>query len=276
MAAVASIDGVIAPLAEARVPVTDRGLLFGDHVFEIARAIDARVIDGDAHLARLAASARAIGVAPPPIDPLAAWIAAAIAAAGEADAAIRVIWSRGDGTALRPSPTAAPRAIILVEPCHPGPATIRLASIAVDRSGRTGALVPATAKTGSYLASILALARAAELGADDALLIDPDGRALETATASLFAVVADRVIAADGAALPGVTAARVVALLAARGVDVVAGAVTAAALTAADELFVTSSRRGITPVVAVDGRALAVGPTTRAAIDAYQRWLRGS
>ena len=273
MSSVASIDGVVAPLAEARVPVTDRGLLFGDHVFEIARAIGDRVIDGDAHLARLAASARAIGLAPPDRARLAAWIAAAVTAAGEPSAAIRAIWSRGDGTTLRPDPRGAPRAIVIVEPWSPGPDGVRLASLAVEHAGRTGALVPATAKTGSYLASVLALARAAALDADDALLVDPDGRVLETATSNLFVVGGGRIALATGNALPGVTAARVGALLAAVGLPVVDAAVTAADVRAADELFVTSSRRGVTPVVAVDGRACPVGWTTRRAREEYDRWL---
>jgi len=280
MPAVASVDGVITALADARVPVTDRGLLFGDHAFEIVRGLGPWLVDGEAHLARLTASARSLGIVAPELGRLADWIAAAVAASGEPDTAIRIVWTRGDGTRLRPSAGAPPRAIIIVEPSTAapsgdpsgdpsGPDGLRLVSIAVEHAGRTGALVPATAKTGSYLASILALARAAELGADDALLVDPDGRALETATSSLFVVVAGRAIVATGAALPGVTAARVAALLG----EVVFAAVDAATLAAADELFVTSSRRGVTPVVGLDGRVFAVGPTTRRAIDRYQRWL---
>lgn len=275
MPAIAAVDGVITPLADARVPVADRGLLFGDHVFEIARVLRGRVVDGAAHLDRLVAGACAIGLAPPAIDRLAAQIAAAIAAAQEDDAVIRIVWSAGDGTALRRAAAAAPRAIVVIEPWEPGPDAIRLASIAVDRAGRTGALVPAAAKT-AYLASVLALARAAALGADDALLVDPDGHVLETATATVFVVAAGRVITPNGPCLSGITAARVATLFAEDGVELEAAAITAAALDRADEVFVTSSRRGVTPVVAVDDRAYAVGPTTRRARDRYQRWLDGS
>ncbi|MBZ0231262.1 MAG: hypothetical protein K8M05_02855, partial [Deltaproteobacteria bacterium] len=42
---------------------------------------------------------------------------------------------------------------------------------------------------------------------------------------------------------------------------------------AAAELFVTSSRRGVVPVVALEGSPRAVGPVTRAAVAAYRRWL---
>ena len=65
MPAMASIDGVVTALAAAAIPVTDRGLLFGDHVFEIARVVDDRIIDGDAHLARLVAGAARCGLPAP-------------------------------------------------------------------------------------------------------------------------------------------------------------------------------------------------------------------
>lgn len=271
MPAIASVDGVVTALADARVPVADRGLLFGDLVFEIARVVRGRVIDGAAHLDRLDAGARALGLAVPPRDRLEAQLAAAIDAAGETDAVARIVWTAGDGAQLRRT-GAPPRAIVVIEPWTRGPDAIRLATIAVDRAGRTGALVPASVKT-AYLASVLALARAAEAGADDALLVDPDGAALETATATIFAVHRGAITTPAGARLPGVTAARVIALLAQAGVAVAHAALPAAAIAAADELFVTSSRRGVTPVVAVDDRAVPIGPTTRDAIERYDAWL---
>lgn len=275
MAAIASVDGVIGALADARVPVVDRGLLFGDLVFEIARVVRGRVVDGAAHLDRLDAGARVLGLPAPDRARIDRDVAAAIEAAGEPDATVRIVWTAGDGAALRRSTAAiAPRLVVVIEPFVPMTSipTIRLATIAVDRGGRAGALVPATAKT-AYLASVLALARAAEAGADDALLVDPDGLALETATATIFAVVGGAAVTPAGARLPGVTGARVAALLAEAGVAVTTAALPAADLAIADEVFVTSSRRGVTPVVAVDARAIAVGPTTRLAIERYDAWV---
>jgi branched-subunit amino acid aminotransferase/4-amino-4-deoxychorismate lyase len=92
----------------------------------------------------------------------------------------------------------------------------------------------------------------------------------------VFAVAGGRVHAAGGAALPGVTAARVAALLAAGGVEIEVAPVSADTLAGAEEIFVTSSRRGVTPVVALDGRDLVVGPTTRRAIAAYDAWAAES
>ncbi|MBK7196472.1 MAG: aminotransferase class IV [Myxococcales bacterium] len=277
MPAVASIDGVISPLAAAAVPLTDRGLLFGDHVFEVARVWRGAVVDGERHLARLARSAIACRLpAPPPSLP--AWIAAAIAAAGEADAALRVVWTAGDGAGLARGPAPRGRAIAIVEPWAP-PATaptVRLATLVIDRSGRTGALVPAVAKSGSYLASVLALEAARAAGADDALLVDPDGRVLETATASVALVDRRGVVVADGACLPGVTMARVAEVAAGLGLAVTTAPIDRASLAQADEVFVTSSRRGVVQVVQIDDRAYPDAPRARQIAAAYEAWIVGA
>ena len=56
------IDGRIVEGQEARLPVTDHGLLYGDGVFEGIRVYGGRVVRLDAHLARLQRSARALGL----------------------------------------------------------------------------------------------------------------------------------------------------------------------------------------------------------------------
>jgi branched-chain amino acid aminotransferase len=272
MPAVASIDGALAPLATAAVPVTDRGLRFGDQVFEVARACGPRVVDRAAHLARLATSAAACRLPPPPAA-LDGWLDAALAAAAEPDATVRVLWTAGDGPGLARDGGPG-RAIVIVEPWQPGPPrALRLHTLAVDRSGRTGALVPAAAKTGSYLASVLALAAAHDAGADDALLVDDRGHVLETATGNLAIVEGDAVVFAAGANLPGVTAARVAQLLTAAGVAVSTAVIPRARLDAADEVLVTSSRRGVAAVAAIDGVVKRPGRILTRAFDRYAAWI---
>ncbi len=258
------------PLAEARVPVTDRGFLWGDHVFEIIRAQGDTLCDGAAHLARLVASAALVRLPAP--DPAFVERVAreTLTAAGLAAASIRVMWTRGDARGLAPSAAGAPRLVILVEPLAPAPHGVRLAVVRGSRDG----LVPAAAKTGNYLGSVLALALAENAGADDALLVDGDECALETATASLFVVEPGKVLMPAGANLPGVTAARVAALLVGAGHAVISERLPLARVVAADELFVTSARRGLVPVVALDGAPRLPGPVTATASAAHAAWVR--
>src|SRR5688572_17072881 len=63
--AVAWLDGRVIPLAEARIPITDHGLLYGDGIFEGIRITAGRVFRLDDHLARFATAARAIGLSLP-------------------------------------------------------------------------------------------------------------------------------------------------------------------------------------------------------------------
>jgi branched-subunit amino acid aminotransferase/4-amino-4-deoxychorismate lyase len=253
------------------VPVTDRGFLWGDHVFEIIRAEGRFLCDGDSHLARLARSASLVRMAPPDLAAIARAIAATLAATGAAtSSSVRVMWTRGDARGLAPATAGAGRLVITVEPLLPAPAAG--VSLAVVHGARTG-LVPAAAKSGNYLASVLALAAAADAGADDALLVDADGHALETATANLFVIDAAGIATPTGALLPGITAARVAQLLGEVGHTVLTAPVSLERVQLAAELFVTSARRGPVPVVALDGAPRVPGPVTRAATAAYARWL---
>jgi branched-subunit amino acid aminotransferase/4-amino-4-deoxychorismate lyase len=271
MPALAWIDGAIVPLAEARVPVTDRGFLWGDHVFEVIRAEGLRLCDGPAHLERLDTSAALLRMEPPVRERVLVAATETVRLAGMRSSSVRIIWTRGDAAGLG---AAGPRLIIMVEPLRPPPDGVRLATV---RGPRVGGLLPAVAKTGNHLGSVLALAAATAAGADDALLLDDDDAVLETASANLFIVDPDgTVVTPTGALLPGVTAARVVALLAGLGHTVGAARVSFERARAAAELFLTSSRRGVVPVTALDGEPREAGPTTIAAADAYASWLRGA
>jgi branched-subunit amino acid aminotransferase/4-amino-4-deoxychorismate lyase len=60
------LDGRLAPKAGAALSPDDRGFLFGDGVYEVARAVDGRFFALDAHLERLARGGAALGLAAPP------------------------------------------------------------------------------------------------------------------------------------------------------------------------------------------------------------------
>jgi len=276
MTAMASVDGEIVPLDHARVPITDRGFLWGDHVFEIMRAVGVRVADLDAHLARLTASAERIGMAAPDHTRITRTVTSVLTRGGARDAAVRVVWTRGDAHRLSPSSAGEPRLVVVAEPLEDTGATAPTPGVrlAVIHSPRSLGLVPHDAKTGNYLPSVLALAAAEAAGADDALLVDGDDLVLETATANVFAVSSTgTVITPVGALLPGVTAARVAKLLAQLGVTVRHAPLPLPVVRAAAELFVTSARRGPVPVAYLDGEARASGPITHEIQVAYKRWL---
>jgi para-aminobenzoate synthetase/4-amino-4-deoxychorismate lyase len=113
---------------------------------------------------------------------------------------------------------------------------------------------------------------------ESALLVDRERGALETTRANLFAVGDDGVLRTpplDGAVLPGLTRARVLALARGAGVEVREERLPLERLLAARELFATGSVRGVEPIRSLDGIVLdGPGPVTAAlARELRLRWL---
>jgi branched-chain amino acid aminotransferase len=103
------IDGEITDGAEARVPVTDHGLLYGDGIFEGIRVYGGRVFRLDAHMARFETAARAIALElPGGIAAVREIVLETVRAAGSDEAYVRLIATRGEG-ALGVDPTTCPR-----------------------------------------------------------------------------------------------------------------------------------------------------------------------
>ncbi|MBX3251230.1 MAG: aminotransferase class IV [Myxococcales bacterium] len=273
---VVAIDGVIVPPERAQVPVTDRGFLLGDSVFETFRTYGGRAHALDRHLARLARSAAALGI-DPAITPsaLVAEIGAILDVADAAEGRerrVRLVVTRGDAAGLGDDGPA--RRVIVAAPFAGHPE-------AYYRDGAPICTVPGgrafpSAKAGSYLVSVLATREAKARGAHEAIFID-DGQVLEGATSNLFVVVDGALRTAAEGVLPGITRGIVLELAAALGLPHEVGPVPEAALRRASEAFLTSATRGLMPVRAVDDAALPAirGPFFEALASAYEAGLEG-
>ena len=69
------LNGYFVAEQDAHVSIFDRGLLFGDGVYEVAAVVNGKLLDADRHLVRLARSLAAIGI--PNTQPAAAWLGGA-------------------------------------------------------------------------------------------------------------------------------------------------------------------------------------------------------
>ena len=250
---VASIDGWISPTAEARIPVADDGLLRGDGVFEIVRLYGGRPFTLDDHLDRLERSAAAIEL---PLDraTVEREIEALLADFGDGDAALRIVLTRGG------------RRILLTEPLPPHPESIRVAAVTYAPS-----VILTAVKSISYAANMQATRIAASRGADEAVLVRPDGIVLEAPTSTVFWVSAEgglRTPSLGTGILESITRARI-----GRELHVEEGAWPVEDLRGAHEAFLASTTREVQAILAIDGRALAEapGPRTREAADAFGR-----
>ncbi len=265
-----SIDGVLTAPEQATVSVYDRGFLYGDGVFETLRTYRSVPFALEEHMDRLAASARAIGIALPVSQRVfEREVIDAVRAAQNPESYARVMLTRGQGpVGLDLGLATSPLRVILVEPLSPLPGSIYRDGVAVvtARTERAADAAPG-AKVTNYLASMLALQRAKDAGAHEALLLDAEGFILEGTTSNFFLVIEGELLTAPkGLILAGITRAHVIALADQLGLRVRYGAIGKNDLASATEAFVTSSLRELVPVTRVDATPIGdamPGPITR-------------
>jgi branched-chain amino acid aminotransferase len=277
------IDGEIHDEKTAVVPVFDRGFLYGDSVYEVTRTVAGRPLDLDRHLDRLDRSSVQIGIPIFPRKDLHRAVAQTLSAAGNPDSYIRVIVTRGAGELnLDPAAADRPRLIVLVKDLRlPSDEDyergVDVALVGVVRNARR-AVDPAV-KSGNYLNNILAIAEARRRGAYEAFMLNAEGRLVEGSTCNVFVVTRGivRTPAFEDGLLDGITRHRILELCAGAGIIAEESHLGAADLVGADEAFLSSSIRGVVPVVSEsrspigDGRP---GPVTRKVMELYARHLR--
>jgi branched-chain amino acid aminotransferase len=268
-----SIDGVVVAPERAMISVFDRGLLYGDGCFEVLRTWDGVARDLDAHVDRLLETAAFLQLQTIERTRLVEAVYRTIAAAGPGEHRIRIVLTRGPGgLGARLAELGPGTTIVMVEALPAQPDGVSLAVVDIPLARRAGR----GHKTLAYLDHVLARELARVRGADEAVRLDADGHAIEGATCNLFVVHGGVVITppVDSGALPGIVRARVLALCAKATIRTVVRALGLRDLRIADELFVTSSLRGVVPVTALDGQALDRGAITERLASAYAAAMR--
>lgn len=269
------VNGERLPADARHVSARDRGLTLADGVFETMRARRGVIFRLDRHLARLERSLDLLQV-PWPAD-LRAWVDAALADAARGDASIRLTVTRGPAPGgVTPPPAATPTVIVAINPFPSfAPALYASGLTAHVASGRRNERsLTCGLKTLGYTDAVVAMLEAMRAGADDALFLDTESHCSEATSSNLFAWTGTELVTppASCGALPGITRATVMEIAAAQGLRVAERAFGLDDLFAAREAFLTSSLRGIAPLVRVDGRAIgdgAPGGRTRAVAAAY-------
>jgi branched-chain amino acid aminotransferase len=251
----ASIDGTIGPTGEATIGLKDDGIYRGDGAFEVIRLYAGKPFALVDHLDRLERSAAAIELTFDRAG-LEDEIAALLAQAGPVEGQLRLIVTRGA------------RRIAATEPIPPHPETVGLVSVTYCPS-----VILNGVKSLSYAANMQATRIAKGKGADEAVLVRPDGTVLEPPTSSVFWVSAEgelRTPALTDGVLESITRDRMI-----KALHVEEGSWHLDDLRAASEAFLASTTREIQPVSSVDGRVFpaAPGPRTQEAQAAFAETL---
>ena len=276
------VNGKIAPADQAVVPVYDHGFVYGEGVYETLRTYNRVPFLYDRHMRRLRQSAERLLLDVPFDDAaLLQWMEQTVAAAGELNEAyIRVLLTRGVGDlTYDPKSTPTPTTVIIVKPLEEPAARVFTDGIRislVDMLRNHPQSVNPIIKSNNLLNNALAMQAAYRAGAEEALMCNYRGELTECSQANFFMVRGGAALTpkSNAGLLEGVTRAFIFELGKELGIDVREDVLVPKDLESADEMFITSTTRELSPVVNVDGRTVGtgnVGPVTKTLLRLYQQ-----
>jgi branched-chain amino acid aminotransferase len=258
---------------EATVSVFDRGFLFGDAIYEVIRTTGGRPFHLDGHLDRLERSGAAIGLDVPRLRPQLTeeiqGLLAELGACREREAYIRIMITTGSsqgmdllGTESEPLRIVLVRPLAQVDPQH----LARGIRIRLVEPDDVVARVSPGVKSNNRQANVMAHRIARDEGFDDALFVHPGGTITEGPTWNVFCVRQGEVTTPplERGILEGITRGLVLRLCRELEIPAREGLITREEARTSDELFITSTTRGVVPVGQLDERDLrpVPGPVT--------------
>ncbi len=244
------------------IDVTDRGLMYGDGLFETIAIRDGQPRFLAHHLDRVSLGCDRLQIARPDRLRLAAGLVAA--AAGHRHGVLKLVLTRGPGPRgygppVNPSPTLA-WGTAEVEPHGSGPIGIRWCETMVSANPATAGL-----KLLGRIEQVLARAEWSQPDISEGLMTSTEGRLIGGTASNVFLVSGDRLLtpAVGRAGIAGVM--RRVVLDAARsaGIAVSVADLPPSAVVDASEVFLTSALTGIRPVHRLGAHSWSTGPITR-------------
>jgi branched-chain amino acid aminotransferase len=259
------LDGGLQDIESARVSVFDHGLTVGDGIFETVKAMDSRPFALTRHLDRLTRSARGLGLPDPDLDEVRRACAAVLDANPMPYGRLRITYTGGHGPLGSDRGEHGPTLVVALGEATRRPDSTAVITVPWTRNER-GALTGL--KTTSYAENVVALARAHQQGASEALFANTVGQLCEGTGSNVFVVLDGEIHTPPVASgcLAGITRALVVEWTGAKETDLPLDV-----LERADEVFLTSSLRDIQAVHRVDGRELpgTPGPVTAKAVRVF-------
>ena len=275
------LDGKFVKGEEAKISVFDRGLLYGDAIFEGIRAYNGHLFKLKEHVNRLFESAKCFQMEIPlSKEELMNAISKTVEMNGLRDAHVRPLVTRGIGKpGLDPAKAVIPTVIIMAYPYKhwesEKPLTLTKTYVVSRPSNNLDPKIKCT----DYLHSVLAKIKANLAGADDALMLDSRGFIAECTTENIWIVKHGKLYTPTTvSALAGITRMTIGEIARELGYEVFEKDLTLQNVYTADELFLCGTGAEIQPVGTVDGRKIGSGETgqiTKKIIDRYQNVVRG-
>ncbi len=281
MSRIVYVNGRFVPFEEATIPIMDRGFLFADGIYEVSAVLDGRLVDNEAHLARLDRSLSEIGIRNP--HSIAEWTRLEeelVTRNGLKEGLVYMEVTRG--VAERDfafPPEGTPPTVVMFTQAK---------TVSANPLAERGAKVITVEdlrwkrrdiKSVALLAQVLAKQQAAAAGVAEAWMHE-DGFVTEGGSSTAFIITEDNRIVTrplSTALLPGITRRAVMRLAEENGLTVEERAFTVAEAEAAAEAFFTSASAFVMPVIEIDGTRVGggqPGPMTRRLRDLYLEMAR--
>ncbi len=269
------MNGEYLPYAEAKIPVEDRSVQFGDAIYEVVRYYKGKAFRMDRHMARLKRSAEGIWMPLPPIAEIEQAMNSLVERQNLGDSSVYLEISRGSSGIrahaipedAKPCVMAIARHVPVVRPRK----TLTAVTVGDDRWARC------FMKTTMLLPNTLALKQAKERGADDAIFVR-DGFVMEAHSSNVFFVF-DGVLKTPPLTnyiLAGITREVVLEIAAKEGIKVAEEPIPAASIYQATESFLSGTVSEVSPIVEVNRHKLGdgePGPIYRRIAAAYDRMI---
>lgn len=255
------LNGSFLPAHEARISVLDRGFLFADGVYEVIPVYAGRAFRLDHHLQRLDLSLRGIRINNP--LSMGQWqdiLDTLIRQNGGGNQSLYLQVTRGIGKRREHAFPAATQATVFAMstpfPGHAPGDSQGISAITIEDIRWQHCHIKAI----TLLPNVLMRQQAEESGAGEAILLR-DGQATEGAASNLFIVSQGTVITppVSNLLLPGITRDLVIELCRRHGIPCKEHAISTTALQEADEIWISSSSRGVVPIIQLDQLKIGSG-----------------
>lgn len=269
------LNGAMTPLSEARIPVLDRGFIFGDGIYEVIPIYDGKMFRSEQHLARLSRSLRAVGMSNPhEREEWLALIARVVNANPAPNQMVYIQVTRGVAARKHAFPQgASPTVFIMSNPLVlPSPAARERGVACVSMEDRRW--LHCDVKSTSLLGNVLAAQNAAEHDATETIQFR-DGFLTEASSSNVWVAKDGRLMAPpkDNLILEGIRYGLIEEMCAAGGVPLIARRIARSEVFDADEVLLSSATKEVLPVISIDGRLIGdgqPGPIYRKLYAAYQ------
>ena len=277
------LNGSLVTREEARISVDDRGLLFGDGLFETMRSYGGKVFRMDRHLRRLFDSLETVRICLPyDTKEIEEAVYATIRANHLPDAYVRLTITRGVGVrGIDPPENPCPTIVIVARELIPYSAHLYHAGmkVGIARNARSLPSPLSRLKSLNFLGNILARIEARERGMDEAILLNSKGFVSEGTVSNVFLVREGILTTPDeeSGILPGITRETILDMAREKRIGLEERLVNTAELFEAEEIFLTNTLMEIMPVSELDGVRVGKdipGALTCTFMDGYSRRVR--